>query len=163
MFRKMQEVLFRKERMCATRFSTSLVAHLRMTERNTTKHGYAIWTRKQDANCDDGWKNDAGFVSRPDIFVWKVSTRCMIKKYGTPIIIVSPDGSLRRSADGLVDIHTNPPLSLEIMCLFSFTQGVPMYSLVPIRHIPQCTLYGADELQSEGHLLLCWSPKKWLQ
>ena len=34
--------------MCATRFSTSWVAHLRMTERNTTKRGYAIWKRRQD-------------------------------------------------------------------------------------------------------------------
>ena len=48
MFRKTQEVLFRKEIMCATRFSTNWVAHLRMTERNTTKRCYAIWKRKQD-------------------------------------------------------------------------------------------------------------------
>ena len=34
MFRKMQEVLLRKEIMCATRFSTSWVAHFRMTERS---------------------------------------------------------------------------------------------------------------------------------
>ena len=40
--------VFRKEIMRATRFSTSWVAHLRMTERNTTKRSYAIWKRKQD-------------------------------------------------------------------------------------------------------------------
>ena len=33
MFRKINEVLFRNERMCATRFSTSGVAFLRMTVR----------------------------------------------------------------------------------------------------------------------------------
>ena len=120
----MQEVLFRKEIMCATRFSTSWVTHLRMTERNTTKRGYAIWKRKQDQCQLRRWlENDAGFVSRPDIFVRKVSTRCMTKKYGTLFIVVSPDGSLRRSADGLVDIHTNPPLSLEIKCLFHLHKG----------------------------------------
>ena len=32
MFRKINEVLFRNERMCATRFSTSGVAFLRLTE-----------------------------------------------------------------------------------------------------------------------------------
>ena len=78
---------------------------------------------KINVNCDDGWKNDAGFVSRPDIFVRKASTRCMTKKYGTPCIVVSPDESLRRSADGLVDIHTNPPLSLEIKCIFHLHKG----------------------------------------
>ena len=58
MFRKMHEVLLRKEIMCATRFSTSGVAHLRMTERNTTKRGNAIWKRKRDQyRCDDDWKN----------------------------------------------------------------------------------------------------------
>ena len=67
--------------MCATRFSTSRVTRLRMTERNTTKRGYAIWKRKRDqCRCDDGWKNYAGFVSRPDIFVRKVSTKCMTKR-----------------------------------------------------------------------------------
>ena len=81
MFRKMLEGLFRKELMCATRFSTSGVTHLRMTERNTTKRGYAIWKRKRDqCRCDDGWKNYAGFVSRPDIFVRNVSTKCMTKR-----------------------------------------------------------------------------------
>ena len=55
MFRKMLEGLLRKEIMCATRFSTSGVTHLRMTERNTTKRGYAIWKRKRDqCRCDDG-------------------------------------------------------------------------------------------------------------
>ena len=39
------------------------------------------------------------------------------KKDGTPFMVVSSDGSLRRSVDGLVDIHTNPPLNLEIKCL----------------------------------------------
>ena len=81
MFRQMHEVLFRKEIMCLTHFSTSGVAHLRMTERNTTKRGYSVWKRKRDqCRCDDGWKNYAGFVSRPDIFVRKVSTRCMTKR-----------------------------------------------------------------------------------
>ena len=80
MLRKMHNVLFRKEIICATRFLTSGVAHLRMTERNTTKRGHAIWKRKRDqCRCDDGWKKYAGFVSRPDIFVRKVSTRCMTK------------------------------------------------------------------------------------
>ena len=32
MFRKIYEVLFRNERMCATRFSTSGIAFLRMTD-----------------------------------------------------------------------------------------------------------------------------------
>ena len=82
---------------------------------------------KINVNCDEGWKNDAGFVSRPDIFVRKVSTRCMTKKYGTPFIVVSPDGSLRRSADGLVDIHTNPPLSLEISVFFIYTRGSSVF------------------------------------
>ena len=75
----MHEVPFRKEIMYATRFSTSGVAHLRMTERNPTKRGYVIWKRDQ-CRCDDGLKNYAGFVSRPDIFVMKVSTRCMTKR-----------------------------------------------------------------------------------
>ena len=62
-------------------------------------------------------------------------------------MVVSPDGSIRRPADGLVDIHTNPPLSLEITCLFHLHKGfqcILMYSEVPMRHIPQCTLYGSD-------------------
>ena len=38
MFRKINEVLFRNERMCATRFSTSGVAFLRMTEHCFTQY-----------------------------------------------------------------------------------------------------------------------------
>ena len=82
-FRTMHEVfvLSRKEIMCSTHFSMSEVAYLRMTERNTTKRGNAIWKRKRDiCRCDNGWKNYAGFVSRPDIFVRKVSTMCMTKR-----------------------------------------------------------------------------------
>ena len=45
------------------------------------------------------------------------------KKDGTPFMVVSPDGSILRPADGLVDIHTNPPLSLEIKCLFHLHKG----------------------------------------
>ena len=114
---------------------------------------------KINVNCDDGWKNDAGFVSRPDTFMRKVSTKCMTKKYGTPFIVVFPDGSLRRSADGLVDIHTNRPLSFEIKCLFHVHKGfqciLKFQSGISrsVRYMEQMVL------QSEGHLLLCWSPK----
>ena len=114
---------------------------------------------KINVNFDDCWKNDACFVSRPDIFVRKVSTRCMTKKYETPFIVVSPDGSLRRSADGLVDIHTNPPLSFEIKCLFHLHKGfqciLKFQSGISrsVRYMEQMVL------QSEGHLLLCWFPK----
>ena len=83
------------------------------------------------------------------------------KKDGTPFMVVSPDGSLRRSADGLVDIHTNPPLSLEIKCRFSFTQGIPVYSEVPIRHIPQCTLYRADGPSKRRPLTSLLVSEKW--
>ena len=76
----MQEVLFRKEIMCATRFSTSWVAiweWLNETPPNEAmQYGSA---KKINVNFDDGWKNDAGFVSKPDIFVRKLSTRCMTK------------------------------------------------------------------------------------
>ena len=97
----------------------------------------------------------------PDLifFVRKVSTKCTTKMYGTPFIVVSPDGSLRWSADGLVCIHTNPLLSLEIKCLFhlhkvfqcilKFQSGISR-SVRYVEHMVP---------QSEGHLLLCWSPK----
>ena len=96
-------------------FSTSGIAHLIMTERNTTKRVYAILKRKRDqCRCDDGWKNYAGFVSRHDNFCEEGVYKVYDKKDGTPFMVVAPDGSLRRSADGLVDIHTNPPPSIEI-------------------------------------------------
>ena len=40
-------VFLKRNNVCDT-ISTSWVAHLRMTERNTTKRSYAIWKRKQD-------------------------------------------------------------------------------------------------------------------
>ena len=58
---------------------------------------------------------------------WHFCEECVYKVYdkkdGTHFMVVSPDGSLRRSANGLVDIHTNPPLSLEIKCLFHLHKG----------------------------------------
>ena len=73
--------------------------------------------------------------------------------------MVSPDGSLRRSADGLVDIHINLPLTLEIKCLFHLHKGFQCILRFQsgisssVRYIEQMVL------QSEGLLLLCWSPK----
>ena len=155
MFRKMHEVLFRKEIMCATPFSTSGVAHLRMTERNTTKRGYAIWKCKwHQCRCDDGY---AGVVSRPHIFVRKVSTRCMTKKDGTPFMVVSPDGSLRRLADGLVDIHTNPPLSLEIKCLFHLHKG--FQCILRFQSGISHSVRYMEQMILPWKPLLCWSPK----
>ena len=82
------------------------------------------------------------------------------KKDGTPFMVVSRDGSLRRSADGLVDIHTNPTLSLEIKCLFHLHKGFQCILRFQsdisrsVRYTEQMVL------QSEGHLLLCWSLEK---
>ena len=160
MFRKMHEVLFRKEIMCATLFSTSGVAHLRMTERNATKRGYAIWKCKRDqCRCDDGWKKLCRFCFQTWHFCEEGVYKVYDKKDGTPVMVVSPDGSLWRSADGLVDIHTKPPLSLKIKCLFHlhkrfqcilrFQTGISHR----VRYMEQMVL------QSEGHLLLYWSPK----
>ena len=153
----MLEVLFRKETMCATRFSTSGVAHLRMTERNTNQRGYAISKRKRDqCRCDDGWKNYAGFVSRPDIFVEEGVYKVYDKKDWTHLwwsLLMDLSG------DRLVDIHTNPPLSLEIKCLFHLHKGFQCILMFQsgisrsVRYMEQMVL------QSEGHLLLCWSPK----
>ena len=74
-------------------------------------------------------------------------------------MVVSPDGSLRRSVDGLVDIHTNPPLNLEIKCLIHLHKGfqcILRFQSVIFRSV--CYMKQLV-LQSEGHLLLCWSPK----
>ena len=49
------------------------------------------------------------------------------KKDGTPFMVVSPDGSLRRSAGGLVDIHSNPPLSIEIVPVFIYTRDSSVF------------------------------------
>ena len=119
----MHEVLFRKEIMCSTRFSTSGVAHLRMTERNTTKRGYAIWN---EINIVATMVGKIMPVLIPDLtfFCEEGVYKVYYKKDGTLFLVVSPDGSLRRSADGLVDIHTNPLLSLEIKCLFHFHKGL---------------------------------------
>ena len=63
------------------------------------------------------------------------------------------------SGDRLVDIHTNPPLSLEIKCLFHLHKGFQCILMFQsgisrsVRYMEQMVL------QSEGHLLLCWSPK----
>ena len=167
MFSKMQEVLLRKEIMCSTRFSTSGVAHLRMTERNTTKRGYALWKRKRDqCRCDDGWQKLCRFCFQTWYFCEEGVYKVYDKKDGTPFMVVSPDGSLRRSADGLVDIHTNPLLSLEIKCLFHLHKGfrcILMYSEVPIRHIPQWTLYGADGPSKWRSLTSLLVSEKWKQ
>ena len=93
----------------------------------------------------------------PDlIFLWG---RCMIKKCGTPFIVVSTDGSLRWSADGLVDIHTHPPLSLEIKCLFHLHKGFQCILKFQSGISRRVCYMEQMVLQSEGHFLLCWSPK----
>ena len=135
-----------------------------MTERNTTKRGYAIWKRKRcQCRCDDGWKNYiiyyAGFVSNPDIFCEEGVYKVYDKNDGTPFKVVSPDGSLRRSADGLVDIHTNPPLSLEIKFLFHLHKGFQCILRFQIGISDSARYMKQMDHQSEGHLLLCWSPK----
>ena len=111
----MREVLFRKEIICATLFSTS---------------GSHIWEWQNETPPNEAMQfriaNEITVVATivgkimpvvfPDLtFLWG---RCLQGAWqkGWNLIYVSPDGSLRRSADGLVDIHTNPPLSLEIKC-----------------------------------------------
>ena len=130
MFRKMHEVLFRKEIMCAARFSTSGVAHLRMTERNTTKRGYAIWKRNRDqCRCDNGRRR---------------CVQCVWQKGWNPIY-----GGLSWWITPAISrwtawhTHKSTTDSRDKVS-FSFTQGIPFYSEVPIRHITQCTLYGTD-------------------
>ena len=49
MFRKINEVLFRNERMCATRFSTSGVAYLRMTVLVALGHNYRRFNQYFDS------------------------------------------------------------------------------------------------------------------
>ena len=156
----MQEVLFRKDIMCATCFSTSLVAHLRMTERNTTKRGYAIWKRKQDQCQFRRWLEKwCQFCFQTWYFCEEGVYKVYDKKVWNPFIVVSTDGSYRWSADGLIDIHTNRPLSLEIKCLFHLHKGfqciLKFQSGISrsVRYMEQMVL------QSEGPLLLWWSPK----
>ena len=77
---------------------------------------------------------------------------------GTNLLAVSPDGSLRRRQDdGAIDLSSNPAVSVEIKCPFSCAMNVaPIYSSVPKRHICQ-SLLEQRALQSDRHILLCWS------
>ena len=81
------------------------------------------------------------------------------KKDGTPFMVFSPDGSLRRSADGLIDIHTNTPLSLEIKWLFHLHKGSQCILRFQSGISHSVRYMERMVLQSEGHLLFCWSPK----
>ena len=155
----MHEVLFTKEIMCATRFSTSRVAHLKMTKHHQTRlcnmeaqtrsMSLRRWLDKLCRFCFHTWH-----------FCEEVVYKVNDKKDGTPFMVVSPDGSLRRSAHGLADIHTNPPLSLEIKCLFHLHKGFQCFRRFKsgisrsVRYMEQMVL------QSQGHLLFSVGPRK---
>ncbi|KAK3100790.1 hypothetical protein FSP39_025403 [Pinctada imbricata] len=75
-----------------------------------------------------------------------------------PILVVSPDGSLRYTKDGVPDLDRDIPASVEIKCPISIKEGCKVYQSVPKRYIPQC-LMEQLAMKSKSQLLLCWSPE----
>ena len=76
---------------------------------------------------------------------------------GGKLLIVSPDGSLREGENGIVDTTKKAVVSVEIKCPYSCSIDVAsVYSSVPKRHICQ-SLMEHEVLNSDKHILLCWT------
>ena len=120
---------FWKEIMCATRFSTSWVAHLRMTERNTTKRGYAIWKRKQDQCQLRRWLEKwCRFCFQTWYFCEEGVYKVYDKKVWNPIYC-SLSWWITSAISRWTGWHTHKSTTKSRdKVSFSFTQGVPVYS-----------------------------------
>ena len=135
MFRKM---LFRKEIMCAARFSTSGVAHLRMTERNTNKRDLTIlWGRCLQGVWQKRW--------HPTCPIY-----CSLSGWITPAISRWTGWHTHRSTTESRD-KVSFSSSQGVRCILMIQSGISRN----VRYMEQMVL------QSEDNLLFCWSPKKW--
>ena len=92
------------------------------------------------------------------VFYEEGSYEVFEKSREDPVMVVSPDGTLRQPRHQTDNLVKPAEASIEIKCPFSFTQGFPVYDSVPKRYIPQCLM---EQLatQSKDQLLLCWTPE----
>ena len=158
----MHEVLFRKEIMCATRFRR-VGSHI-WEWLNETPPNEAM--QYGSANEINGVATMVGKIMPvffPDLtfFVRWVSTMCMPQTGWNPIygclswLITSAISRLTGWYTHKCTTESRDKVS------YSFTQGIPVYFEVPIRHIPECMLYEATGPSKWRPLTSLLVPEKW--
>ena len=153
----MHEVLFRREIMCATRFDEwghtfendwtkhhqTRLCHM---EAQTRSMSLRRWLEKLYRFCFQTWH----FCEEG---VWQKGWNPIydgLSWWITPVISRWTGWHTHQSTTESRDKVS-----------FSFTQGIPVYSKVPIRHIQQCTVYGTDGPSKWRPLSSLLVPKKW--